>query len=128
MYGSLGFFLLNLLLHDHLVSWYFGVYFFLVCFLVFSCGAVVLDSWNRKRWTQPTCSLGLSYESRVNRLGGVASSVSLGRLNRPSSLLHVPSLDLPCLVRVCSSPHPSATCNVARVTRPACPRDMPLGA
>ena len=93
----------------------------------FDC-AVVLDSWNRKRWTQPTCSLGLSYESRVNRLGGVASSVSLGRLNRPSSLLHVPSSDLPCLVKVCSSPHPSATCNVARVTRPACPRDMPLGA
>ena len=58
---------------------------FLVCFLVFSCGAVVLDSWNCKRWTQPTCSLGLSYESQVNRLGGVASLVSLGRLNQPSS-------------------------------------------
>ena len=43
--------------------------------------AHVVDSWNRKRWTQSICSLGLSYESRVNRLGGVASSVSIGQPN-----------------------------------------------
>ena len=62
-------------------------------------------------------SLGLSYESLVNRLGGVVLSVSIGRPNRPSSLLHVPSLGLPCLVRVCSL-HLYTMCNAVLVTHP----------